>query len=164
MPGTALNTGDRQGRLSPCPRADRGNRQAALQEGPTAGGWKGLGGTSGEDSQVRSTIWANSGRERRGIKRNTSWKVHLKHLSRVPGGRRAALGEPEKARTEETGSHRRGSSAGNEYCFEKTLWRGEKKEMSVLSINVPENLNLRVIQESETLRIVSHIKGNGRVK
>lgn len=36
--------------------------------------------------------------------------------------------------------------------------------MTVLSINAPENLNLRVIQESETLRIVSHIKGNGRVK
>ena len=45
---------------------------------------------------------------------------------------------------------------------EKTLWR--EKQMSALSVNVPENLNLRVIQESETLRIVSHIKGNGRVK
>lgn len=89
----------------------------------------------------------------------------------MPGGRRAALGEPEKARTEEIprpgeepGSHRRGSSAGNDCYFEKTLWRGGKKDMTVLSINAPENLNLRVIQESETLRIVSHIKGNGRVK
>ena len=41
---------------------------------------------------------------------------------------------------------------------------GEKKQMSMLSINVLENLNLRVIQQSETLRIVSHIKGKRRVK
>lgn len=36
--------------------------------------------------------------------------------------------------------------------------------MSVLSVNVPKNLNVRVFQESETLKIVSHTKGNGHVK
>ena len=36
--------------------------------------------------------------------------------------------------------------------------------MSVLSVNVPKNLKVRVFQESETLKIVSHIKANGHVR
>ena len=104
------------------------------EEGPTAGRVE----RPGRHFKGRLTGEANPlGQFRRGEKRNQEktlpGKVHLKHISRVPGGRRAALGEPEKARTEETpcpgeepGSHRQGSSAGDECYFEKTLWRGKK--------------------------------------
>lgn len=110
MPGTALNAGDREGRLGPCPRGGQGN-----QTGRAAGG--GCHGTGGGKARFR---WG----EERGQEKTLPGKGHLKHFSRVPGGRRAALGEPEKARTEETphpgeepGSHRQGNSAGKECYF-----------------------------------------------
>ena len=78
------------------------------------------GSRAGEANCLGRLRWG----EGRGQEKTLPGKGHLKHLSRLPGGRRAALGEPEKARTEETprpgeepGSHRQGNSAGKGCYF-----------------------------------------------
>lgn len=137
MPGTALNAGDGEGRLSPCPRGGQGKQAGrAAWRVPRHGGWEGPGGTSGEAAQVRQTVWADSGGERGGVKR----KHFLgKDISSTYLGCREEGGQP-WASLRKQGLRRhhvlvrsrahtdRGTLQARDATFENTLWRRKNKK------------------------------------
>lgn len=162
----------RRTQFLPSGRAGATDRPRCRRRVPWHGGREGLGGTTEEASQVRRTVWADSGGERRGIKR----KHFLgKDISSTYLGCREEGQQPQVSLRKQglrrhhvlarswAHTNREALQARNA-TLKKHSGGGKKQEMSVLSVNVPKNLNVRVFQESETLRTVSHIKGNGHAK